>query len=133
MSVHKAAHPPHLAEIATFLNATATALRDTATRLERTTSHITEYITARPGLVERHIIVALQDFDRLQQEFTAFADVLSQASAKPGETWLREEGSGHPAGDAIATVSIADLKERLVRSLDGSMFDLAPAAEEVVF
>jgi len=126
--------PPHIDEIATFLAATAAALRDTVARLEKTTAYVTERVTSQPGLADRDLVVTLQEFDRLQQEFTTFADVLSQAATKSGDSWLRAEGGGHPAEDAIAKVSVADLKERLLRSLYGSMFDLgAEAVDEVVF
>jgi len=126
---------PHITEIASFLIATATAMRDTVARLERTTAHVSEYVTSRPGLVDRGFIVQLQDFDRLQQEFAGFADVLSLAAAKSVDSWLRAEGGGHPAEDAIATISVADLKERLMRILYGSMFDLGvkPTGNEVEF
>ena len=124
---------PLIDEIASFLAATAMALRETVTRFERTTARITESVTTRPSLADRDLIVTLQDFDRLQQEFATLAEVLSRAAGKSGESWLRAEGGGHPAEDAIATVSIADLKDRLMYSLSASPLDLAVGSDEVVF
>lgn len=124
---------PLIDEIATFLAATAAALRETITRFERTTARITESVTTRPSLADRDLIVTLQDFDRLQQELATLAEVLSRAAGKSGELWLRAEGGGHPAEDAIATVSIADLKDRLMYSLSASPLDLAVGSDEVVF
>jgi hypothetical protein len=124
---------PLIDEIASFLAATAMALRETVTRFERTTARITESVTTRPSLADRDLIVTLQDFDRLQQEFATLAEVLSRAAGKSGESWLRAEGGGHPAEDAIATVSIADLKDRLMYSLSASPLDLAGGSDEVVF
>ena len=129
-----AAQPP-IDDIATFLQATATALRETVARFEKTSARITENLALRAGTVDHDLIVTLQDFDRLQQEFTTLADVLARAATKSGVSWRRVEGGAHPAEDTIATISIADLKERLMRHLGFSMPGLAPpaAADEVVF
>jgi hypothetical protein len=124
---------PPIEDIATFLAATAVALRETVTRFEKTTARITESVTTRPSLADRDLIVTLQDFDRLQQEFATLAEVLTRAAAKSSESWLRAEGGGHPAEDAIATVSIADLKDRLMYSLSPSPLDMAVGTDEVVF
>lgn len=126
---------PLIDEVATFLFATAIVLRDTIVRFERTTARITENVTMQSTQADRDLIVALQDFDRLQQEFVTIAEVLSQVAAKSSESWVRTEGGGHPAEDAIATISIADLKDRLMHYLRRSMFELSsePTAEDVVF
>jgi len=126
---------PLIDEIATFLVATAIVLRETVMRFEGTTARITERITMRSTQADRDLIVTLQDFDRLQQEFVTIAEVLTQVAAKSSESWVRTEGGGHPAEDAIATISIADLKERLMRHLGSSMFELPTelTAEDVVF
>jgi hypothetical protein len=125
---------PHINEIGSFLVATAMVLRETVTRYEKTVAQVTERIM-RPGQTDRELIVTLQDFDRLQQEFVTLAEVLTQAAAKSGDSWQRVEGGGHPAADAIATISIADLKERLMRRLGLSILDMSEEelAEEVVF
>jgi hypothetical protein len=123
-----------IGELATFLVATATVLRETITHFEKTTARITESVM-RPGQVNTDLIVTLQDFDRLHQEFTALAEVLARVATKTGESWLRAKGGGHPVEDVIATISIGDLKERLMRCLGPSMMNLssAPEFEEVVF
>jgi hypothetical protein len=127
---------PHVNEIATFLVATAMVLRETVMRFEKTTNRITETVLARAAdNIDRDLVMTIQDFDRLHQEFATLAEVLIQAAAKSGRSWLREEGGGHPAADALATVSIADLKERLMQRLGVSIMDLTggPDAEETVF
>lgn len=129
-SVH--AKPP-IDDISTFLAATAMALRETVARFEKTTARITESVTTRPSLADRDLIVTLQDFDRLHQEFATLAEVLTRAAGKSGESWVRAEGGGHPAEDAIATISIADLKDRLMYSLSPSPLDMAVGTDEIVF
>ena len=124
---------PIVEEFSSFLAATATVLRETVARLERTTARITERFSAQPGMIDRDLIVTLQDFDRLQQEFAMFVQVLMHAAEKSGESWLRSEGGGHPAEHTLAGVSVADLKERLKRHLDDTLMDIVPAMEEVEF
>ena len=120
-------------EFATFLAATGTVLRETLTRFERTSTRISQRVTTEPRLADRALIVMLQDFDRLQQEFSMVVQVLICAAEKSGESWLRRDGGGHPAEDAIAKVSIAELKERLQRLLDDSTLNVVPTTEEVEF
>jgi hypothetical protein len=125
---------PAIGEIGSFLTATAEVLRETIVRFEKTTAQITGNLMTRRDQADRDLIVTLQDFDRLQQEFLMLAEVLTQAAGKSSESWLRAEGGGHPAEDAIAVISVADLKERLMRQLNMSMIALAPAArDEAVF
>jgi len=127
------ATPPLTHEIATFVAAIAAALRESLTRFEKTTARISETVAAKPSLADRDLIVAFQDFDRLQQELATLADVLTLAARKTSESWLRTEGGGHPAEDAIATVTLAELKDRLKYSLSPSPLDLAVGTDERVF
>lgn len=123
-------------EVSTFLIATASALRDAVTRFEQTSAGISEYVANRPNDASRDLIVSLQAFDRLNQEFVALAEILTIAASKSSETWLRAEGGVHPAEDAISSVTISELKERLMRHLGITMMDLTmlvPTGEEVVF
>jgi len=130
-----AVNPPALDEIRTFFAVMATALRETVVRFEETTARVTELTVMRGGRADRDLVVALQNFDRLQQEFATLADVFVLAAAKSPESWLRTAGNGHPVEDAIAKIPIADLKERFLRHLGIAMSDLttSPMSEEVVF
>jgi len=114
-------------EFATFLAATGTVLRETLTRFERTSTRISQRVTAEPRLADRALIVMLQDFDRLQQEFATLSEVLGKLSAAGGGSYAGAE--------ALAAISIADLKDRLMRHLRTLSLELpaADAAEEVEF
>lgn len=130
--------PPAFDEVRTFLAVMAMALRETVVRFEETTARVTELAVMRAGRTDRadhDLVVALQNFDRLQQEFSTLADVFIMAAGKSPESWLRTAGNGHPAEDAIAKIRIADLRERLLRHLGVAMSDLtaSPMLEEVVF
>jgi hypothetical protein len=125
---------PHITEISTFLVATAMVLRESIMRYETTTNRITQTLLTQADKVDRDLVMTIQEFDRLHQEFATLSEVLIQAAAKSGKSWLREEGGGHPAEDTLASVSIADLKERLMRRLGASLLNFDPnESEEVVF
>lgn len=126
---------PGLDEIGTFLAAMAAALRETVGRLDTTVGRVTEFAAAQPGRADRDVVMTLQDFDRLQQEFAAIAETLRQAADKSGETWLRTDSSDHPARDVIDGISLAELRERLLRHLSASMTDLLalPTSDETIF
>ncbi|HUC48731.1 MAG TPA: hypothetical protein VMA30_05040 [Xanthobacteraceae bacterium] len=123
-------------EVSTFLIAAASALRDAVTRFEQTSAGISAHVASRPNDANRDLIVTLQAFDRLNQEFVALAEVLTFAASKSGDSWIRAERGGHPAEDAIAGVTVSELKERLQRHLGITKIDLTmlvPTGEEVVF
>jgi len=120
---------PSLDDIRTFLSVMATELHETILRLERTTARVTELTALRASRPERELVVALQDFDRLQQEFVSFANVFASAAAKSLESWQRTGEDGHPAEDAIAKIPLTDLKLRILRQLGAADEDSA----EVVF
>ena len=125
-----------VSEVSTFLIATASALRDAVTRFEQTSAGISQHVANRPNDANRDLIVTLQAFDRLNQEFVALAEILTLAASKSSESWMRTEGGVHPAEDAISSVTISELKERLMRHLGISAIDLTmlvPTGEEVVF
>jgi hypothetical protein len=111
-------------EVRLFLAAIATVLRETVTAFESTVGRITEITVTRPGRADRDLVVALQDFDRLQQEFATLSEVIARLSLKP-ET----DGPAAAADeDVLAAISIADLKGRLARHLRTTTAD-APVAE----
>jgi hypothetical protein len=121
---------PVLDNIRTFLSVMATELHETILRLERTTARVTELTALRSNRPERELVVALQDFDRLQQEFVSFAEVFALAAVKSLESWQRTAAQdGHPTEDEIAKIPLTDLKSRLLRQL-GSGNDISA---EVVF
>jgi hypothetical protein len=120
---------PGLDNVRKFLSVMATELHETILRLERTTARVTELTALRTARPDRDLVVALQDFDRLQQEFVSFADTFASAAAKSPESWQQSNDDGHPAGDAVAKIPLTDLKARILRQLGAADADFA----EVVF
>jgi hypothetical protein len=117
------------------LAALASILRDSTGRFEATSDRITQLVVARETGNGVDIIVALQEFDRLRQDFDAIESILAGCAKAIG----RPEGSepGHPLRDAIAEVPVVDFKTRLARRLawvaqDASTSD-TPFVEEAIF
>ncbi|MFN3656049.1 MAG: hypothetical protein ACK4UO_02195 [Pseudolabrys sp.] len=124
-------------DVKKFMAAIAVVLRETVTAFEDTVARVTEMtVMKRPDQADRELVVALQNFDRLQQEFHSLSEVLVRLSALPGEhALLGEAGPREPGYDVLATVAVADLKQRLSRHLRTLLVDLpaGDASDEAVF
>jgi hypothetical protein len=117
---------PSTGEVQPFLAAIARVLRETVAAFESTVETITELTIKRQDRADRELLVALQDFDRLQQEFAALGEVIARLSRNTVEP--------HRDADALAVISIADLKDRLALHLRVLSTDLpTEEAEDVVF
>jgi hypothetical protein len=98
-----------------LLAALASILRDSTGRFEETSDRITQLVVARETGTGVDIIVALQEFDRLRQDFDAIESILAgcaQAIERPAAN-----EPGHPLRDVIAEVPVMDFKNRLARRL----------------
>lgn len=99
----------------TVLAALASILRDSTGRFEETSDRITQLVVARESGSGVDIIVALQEFDRLRQDFEAIEGILA------GCAQVIERGTGveagHPLRDVIAEIPVVDFKNRLARRL----------------
>ena len=113
-------------DLGEFLGTIAKLLHETVVKFERTSSKITEIVVSQPGKTDRELILALQDFDRLQQEFSALGEALARTaeSAATGR-WAEGYGEDHAKHEVIGAISIADPKERILTHLGGA----APAPD----
>ena len=117
------------------LAALASILRDSTGRFEETSDRITQLVVARETGNGVDIIVALQEFDRLRQDFDAIEGILAgcaQAMERPATNQ-----PGHPLRDVIAEVPVVDFKNRLARRLawvsqDTNTAD-TPFVEEAIY
>jgi hypothetical protein len=99
-----------------FLPAIAALLQETAGRLEDSAARVTEFVMTSRGRTDRNLIVTLQDFDRLRQEFTALGEALARYAATWDET-SSEHASHDEFGHVIAAVTVGDLRDRLLHRL----------------
>ena len=123
-------------DIKTFVAAIAVVLRETVAGFEQTVSRITDITALRPGGADRDLVVALQDFDRLQQEFATLGDVLARLPGLSGATAEGEQSASDTDHPVLAGISIAGLKERLSRHVRSLALDQAAsddASDEVEF
>lgn len=113
-----------------FLPALAALLRETVSRFEYTSGRVSDLVIQQREQASLELIVALQDFDRLQQEFSALADALfrylaaanTSASATP-----QYPGAGH---DVINGILLDDMKRRLLRRLKATVNSAQVVEEE---
>ena len=104
-----------------FLGTIATLLHETVAKFERTSSKITELVVSQPGKTARELILLLQDFDRLQQEFSALGEALAKtAESASNGRWVEGAGDDHAKHEVIGAISIHDLKERILNHLSGA-------------
>jgi hypothetical protein len=102
---------------AVFLAAMATTFRETVARFEATVGQITDIAVVQSARTDRDLVVALQEFDRLQQEFTALCEILAKLAAKGSAVSLDGTEASQWNKDVIGSVPVAALKDRLERHL----------------
>jgi len=112
-------------DLSALLAALSTVLRDTIGSFEEISGRVTDNVLMRGYAADDQLIVALQDFDRLLQEFTALSDVISHcasASSVGGS-------NGHAAFgyEAIAVITLSDLRDRLLNCLRSHVVQFAPS------
>ena len=98
-------------EIRRFLAAISHVLQETIATFETTVMRITEITVTDSTRTDRDLVVALQDFDRLQQEFATLSEILAKLSTKT------DGDLSAGSHDLIERVSLSDLKSRLARHL----------------
>ncbi len=117
-------------DLAAFLGTLAAMLRETISKFEKTSSKVTDLIVTQPGLTDRALVVALQDFDRLNQEFAAICDALARTGTSMTGTWTQNDGDDHPKHKVIGAISIADLRDRMLNHLSSP--SLEPTVEAML-
>jgi hypothetical protein len=122
-----------LSEIAALLGVLATLFLDNVRHLEDTVARVTDLVT-RDGRPDRDLIVELQSFDRLKQEFEALSGALARYADTTNTLPLMAEGPRAPIGrDVIHDIALADLKERFLDRLEnglGTVFQPLPEPSE---
>jgi len=120
-----------LADVGAFLSVFAALLLDNVLRLEETSSRVTDLLMSS-GRADRELIVTLQGFDRLKQEFEALGDALARYA---DSTNGLPDGKGRAdlGRDIISAITVSDLKDRLLLGLQDDMPSIAaPALSEAV-
>lgn len=120
-------------DVGAFLAVFAALLLDNVLRLEETVGQVTDLVMGS-GRPDRELIVTLQSFDRLKQEFEALGDALTRYAEATNATPLGGEERAQLEQNVIAAISVADLKDRLVRRLEDDLPEIvAPPISELAF
>jgi hypothetical protein len=123
-----------LSEVAALLGVLATLFLDNVRELEDTVARVTDLVM-RDSKPDRELIVTLQGFDRLKQEFEALSGALARyADSTHTLLPLANDEPRQPFGrDVIDDITLADLKERFLDRLEnglGTVFQPLPEPSE---
>ena len=122
-----------LSDIAALLGVLATLFLDNVRELEDTVARVTDLVT-RDGRPDRELIVTLQSFDRLKQEFEALSGALARYADSTSMLPAAGDGPREPFGrDVIHDITLADLKDRFLDRLEnglGTVFQPLPEPSE---
>ena len=111
-------------DVGAFLAVFAALLLDNVLRLEETVGRVTDLVMGN-GRPDREMIVTLQSFDRLKQEFEALGDALTRYAEATNATPLGGEERAQLEQTVIAAITVADLKDRLLRRLQDELPEVA--------
>ena len=118
-----------------LLAAVASILRDSTGRFEETSDRIAQLVVARETGSGVDIIVALQEFDRLRQDFDAIESILSGCAKVIEHPAARE--TAHPFREVVDEIPVVEFKTRLGRRLDWVSREInpddMPFVEEAIF
>lgn len=101
-------------DVGAFLAVFAALLLDNTLSLDETVSRVTDLVMAS-GKPSRDLIVALQSFDRLKQEFEALGEALTRYAEATSTTPAGGDERTQLGQNVISAITVADLKERLLR------------------
>lgn len=125
-----------------FISVFAALLLDNVLSFEETAGRVSDLVT-KSGRLDGDLIVALQNFDRLKQEFEALGSTLARYAESMNVPPADGKERGHREHDAISAITVSDLKDRLLfrlwehlpeaRSAKLSESELAEMDVDVIF
>lgn len=110
--------------VGAFLAVFAALLLDNVLRLEETVGRVTDLIMSS-GRPDRELVVTLQSFDRLKQEFEALGDALTRYAESTNAVPVAGEERVQLGEEVIGAITVADLKDRLLFRLKEQAIDPA--------
>ena len=110
--------------VGAFLAVFAALLLDNVLRLEETVGRVTDLIMSS-GRPDRELVVTLQSFDRLKQEFEALGDALTRYAESTNAVPVAGEERVQLGEEVISAITVADLKDRLLYRLKEQPIDMA--------
>lgn len=117
-------------DVGAFLAVFAALLLDNVLRLDETVGRVTDFVMAsKPS---RELIVTLQSFDRLKQEFEALGDALTRYAEATNSVPMSTAARSQLEQNIIEGITVADLKDRLLSRLQEDLpeFSAPPISAE---
>jgi len=117
------------------LTAIADVMGQTIGRFEEISARITQIVLTKRKNAHHELIVELQGFDRLQQEFAAFSNAIARCAAAINDLPWNSDQDARLRSEVIAAVSVSELRGRLLRRFeDDGRTDLnASPGEDAIF
>lgn len=107
-----------------LLTVFATLLLDSVNSLDETVGQVTDLVIGN-GQPSREMIVTLQSFDRLKQEFEALAQALTRYVAVIDTSGFNDSGLVVLEQQVVAGITVGELKERFLNRLRDGLPDIA--------
>jgi len=117
------------AEISALLGVLATLFLDNVQNMDETVARVTDLVM-REGRPSRELIVTLQSFDRLKQEFEALSGALARYAEATTAIPLFGEERAQFGRDVINAISLSDLKDRFHDRMDSGSPSLLASLPE---
>jgi len=116
-----------------LLNAVSTVLHETLDRFENASGKVTQTVLTRGNPADHDLIQALQNFDRIHQEFSAIKHMITHAATASVEGRLADHSQW--GQDAVDGITLTDVKQRLLACMRERPVESAaePAGEDAVF
>jgi hypothetical protein len=125
--------PGQFSGVGRLLTAVSTVLHETLDRFENASGKVTQTVLTRGNPADHELIQALQNFDRIHQEFSAIKHMITHCATASVEGRLADnERWGQ---DAVAGITLTDVKQRLLACLGETVPQpvAEPMGEEAVF
>jgi hypothetical protein len=100
-------------DVGSFLAVFAALLLDNVLRLDETVGRVTDLVIGS-GRPDKELVVTLQSFDRLKQEFEALGDALTRYAGATNSIPSEGQERAQLGQEVIAAITLAELKDRLL-------------------
>ncbi len=119
-------------DVGSFLAVFAALLLDNVMRLDETVGKVTDLVIGS-GRPDRELVVTLQGFDRLKQEFEALGDALTRYAESTNEVPVSGEERAQLGHEVIAAITLHELKDRLLGRLQENLptIDVSPLSPQL--
>lgn len=107
-------------DVGAFLAVFAALLLDNVVRLDETVGQVTDLVMGH-GRPSREMVVTLQHFDRLKQEFEALGEALTRYAEAANATEMDADERAELERNVISAITVTDLKDRLLCRLQNDL------------